>query len=116
MENTFVSVLSRFPFELVETITCDRGTEFANWANIETRLHCDIYFADLYCAWQKGTNENSNGLFRAFYPKGRTLSRVSPKTLKRNLVLLNAIPRKVLNYHSLQELRDFEFAKCCTPF
>ena len=114
MENTLVSVLSQFPTELVKTITCDRGTEFANWANIETRLHCDVYFADPYCAWQKGTNENTNGLLREFYPKGRNLSRVSPKTLKRNLALLNARPRKVLNYHSPQELWDFELAKCCT--
>ena len=114
MENTLVSVLSQFPPKLVKIITCDRGTEFVNRANIEIRLHCDVYFADPYCAWQKGTNENTNRLLRKFYPKGRNLSRVSPKTLKRNLALLNARPRKVLNYHSPQELWDFELAKCCT--
>ena len=114
MEDTVVTVLSQFPPELVKTITCDRGTEFANRANIEKRLHCDVYFADLYCAWRKGTNENSNGLLREFYPKGRNLSRVSPKTLKRNLALMNTRPRKVLDFHSAQELWDFELAKCCT--
>ena len=114
MEDTLVAVLSQFPPELVKTITCDRGTEFANWANIEKRLHCDVYFADPYCAWQKGTNENSNGLIREFYPKGRNLSRVSPKTLKRNLALMNARPRKVLGFRSPQELWDFELAECCT--
>ena len=79
MENAVVETLSRFPQELVKTITCDRGSEFANWANIEKRLGCNVYFADPYCAWQKGSNENSNGLLREFYPKGRNLSRVSPK-------------------------------------
>ena len=96
MENAIVSVLSQFPPQLVKTITCDRGTEFANWRNIEKRLGCEVYFTDPYCAWQKGTNENSNGLLREFYPKGRNLSRVAPATLKRNLALINARPRRFL--------------------
>ena len=114
MENAIVSALSAFPSQLVKTITCDRGAEFANWRKIEERLHCDVYFADPYCAWQKGTNENLNGLLREFYPKGRNLSRVAPATLKRNLALINARPRKVLNFHSAQELWDFELNSCCT--
>ena len=114
MENAIVSMLSSFPPQLVKTITCDRGAEFANWRQIEERLHCDVYFADPYCAWQKGTNENLNGLLREFYPKGRNLSRVAPATLKRNLALINARPRKVLNFHSAQELWDFELNSCCT--
>ena len=114
MENAIVSVLSAFPPQLVKTITCDRGAEFANWRKIEERLHCEVYFADPYCAWQKGTNENLNGLLREFYPKGRNLSRVAPATLKRNLALINARPRKVLHFHSPQELWDFELNSCCT--
>ena len=50
MENVIVSVLSAFPTQVVKTITCDRGTEFANWLRIEQRLHCDVYFTDPYCA------------------------------------------------------------------
>ena len=103
MANAIVKMLSVFPPELVKTITCDRGTEFANWQTIEEQLHCNVYFADPYCAWQKGTNENSNGLLREFYPKGRNLSRVSPKTLLRNLALINARPRKILNFISAQD-------------
>lgn len=114
MAKTIIETLSQFPPELVKSITCDRGTEFANWKDIENALDCDVYFADPYCAWQKGSNENSNGLLREFYPKGRNLSRVSPKTLKKNLALINARPRKVLNFHSAQELWDFELSKCCT--
>ena len=114
MENAIVSVLSQFPTQLVKTITCDRGTEFANWRNIEKRLGCEEYFTDPYCAWQMGTNENSNGLLREFYPKGRNLSHVAPATLKRNLALINARPRKVLNFRSAQDLWVFELSSCCT--
>ena len=114
VEDAIVKLLSAFPPQLVKTITCDRGSEFANWANIESRLNCDVYFADPYCAWQKGSNENSNGLLREFYPKGRNLSRVAPATLKRNLALINARPRKVLGFHSAQSLWDLELRNCCT--
>ena len=100
MENAIVAALSAFPAQLVKTITCARGTEFANWLQIEERLHCEVYFADPYCAWQKGAIENLNGLLREFYPRGRNLSRVAPATLKRDLALLNARPRKVLNFYS----------------
>ena len=114
MSATMIRTLSEFPPELVKTITCDRGAEFANWKEIEEKLHCDVYFADPYCAWQKGTNENCNGLLREFYPKGRNLSRVSPATLKRNLALINARPRKVLNFCSANDLWVAELANCCT--
>ena len=114
MENALVNILSQFPPSLVKSITCDRGPEFANWENIEQRLHCDVYFADPYCAWQKGTNENCNGLLREFYPKGRNLSRVSPTTLKQNLALLNARPRKVLNFRSPEVLWNLELQNCCS--
>ena len=59
-------------------------------------------------------NENLNGLLQEFYPKGRNLSKVASAALKRNLALINARPRKVLNFHSAQELWDFELNSCCT--
>ena len=70
---------------------------------MEERLHCEVYFTDPYCAWQKGNIENLNGLLREFYPRGRNLSRVAPAALKRNLALLNTRPRKVLNFHYAQD-------------
>ena len=114
MEEAIVKALSQYPQEMVKSITCDRGSEFGNWRNIEERLHCDVYFADPYCAWQKGTNENSNGLLREFYPKGRNLSHVGEKTLKKNMALINAMPKKVLNYKSPADLFELELKKCCT--
>ena len=100
MARAVIDALSKFPKEAVKTITCDRRSEFSCWRDIEKALQCDMYFADPYCAWQKGTNENLNGLLREFYPKGRNLSRVSPATLKKNLALINARPKKVLHYHT----------------
>ena len=71
MAKAVIAALSKLPKGAVKTITCDRGSEFANWRDIERELECNMYFADPYCAWQKGTNENLNGLLREFYPKGR---------------------------------------------
>ena len=83
MEKAAIQALGSLPEGAVKSITCDRGSEFANWRQIEKVLNCNMYFADPYCAWQKGTNENLNGLLREFYPKGRNLERVSPITLKK---------------------------------
>ena len=114
MTKAIIDALSKFPEGAVKTITCDRGSEFARWREIEKALSCDMYFADPYCAWQKGTNENLNGLLREFYPKGRNLSRVSPATLKKNLALINARPKKVLHYQTPQDLFELNLSNCCT--
>ena len=111
MEKAAIKALGNLPKEMVKSITCDRGSEFANWRYIEEKLKCDIFFADPYCAWQKGTNENSNRLLKEFYPKGRNLSHVGEKTLKRNPALLNARPRKVLGYKTPAELFEAELNK-----
>lgn len=114
MAKAVIQALSKFPKEAVKSITCDRGSEFAGWREIEQALDCNMYFADPYCAWQKGTNENLNGLLREFYPKGRNLERVSPITLKKNLALINARPKKVLNYQKPVDLFNYFLSKCCT--
>ena len=109
-----IKELSQYPASAVKTITTDNGSEFAKWQDIEEALNTNVYFADPYCAWQKGTNENCNGLLREFYPKGRNLSRVAPATLKKNLALLNARPKKILNYNKPVDLFNIFIAKCCT--
>lgn len=114
MANAIIKALSKLPKSAVKTITCDRGSEFADWRRIEKELNCDMYFADHYCAWQKGTNENLNGLLREFYPKGRDLSRVSEKTLEKNLALINARPKKVLGFKKPVDLFNFFLSMCCS--
>lgn len=93
-----IKALSLFPKELVKTITFDRGKEFAGYEKIEKELGCNTYFCDPYCAWQKGTNENTNGLLREFYPKGMDLAEVDEDELTYNLSLLNNRPRKCNKY------------------
>lgn len=93
-----IKALSQFPKELVKTITFDRGKEFSGYEKIERELGCNTYFCDPYCAWQKGTNENTNGLLREFYPKGMDLSDVDEEELTYNLSLLNNRPRKCNKY------------------
>ena len=93
-----IEALSKFPKELVKTITFDRGKEFSGYKEIETKLNCKTYFCDPYCAWQKGSNENSNGLLREFYPKGMGLAKVDEEELTYNLYLMNNRPRKCNNY------------------
>ena len=112
--NAIIELLKNFPKDAVKTITCDRGKEFAGWKKIEEALQTKMYFADPYCAWQKGTNENSNGLFREFYPKSMDLSKTTEKEVQKNLALLNNRPRKCINYKTPNEYFNECLLKCCT--
>ncbi|PWL85295.1 MAG: IS30 family transposase [Oscillospiraceae bacterium] len=106
MENAIVAARSAFSLDWSRPLPATgvrSSPTGAVWRRMEEQLHCEVYFTDPYCAWQKGANENLNGLLREFYPRGRNLSRVAPATLKRNLALLNARPRKVLNFRSAQD-------------
>jgi len=98
-----IEALGNLPSELVKTITFDSGKEFAEYEKIVAALGCKAYFCDPYCAWQKGTNENTNGLLREFYPKGMDLSEVDPEELKKNLNLMNNRPRKCIKYKTPKE-------------
>lgn len=82
------------------TATTDRGKEFSCFPMVEEQLGIDVYFADAYCAWQRGSNENSNGLLREFYPKKTDLAKVSQEELAKNLFLMNNRPRKCLGWKS----------------
>jgi len=93
-----INALKGFDSDLVKTITFDRGKEFSGYEEIARELECNVYFCDPYCAWQKGTNENSNGLLREFYPKGMDLSLVDEDELQHILSLMNNRPRKCINY------------------
>ena len=112
--NAIIELLKDLPKEAVKTITCDRVKEFAGWKRIEEELGTNMYFADPYCAWQKGTNENSNGLLREFYPKQMDLSKTDEKEVQNVLKLLNNRPRKCIDYKTPQELFNEYLYECCT--
>jgi IS30 family transposase len=109
-----ISMLSPFPRDLVKTITCDNGKEFAGWRQIEAALGCEMYFADAFCAWQKGTNENTNGLLRQFFPKGYNLSRYNQKCIDEKVELLNNRPRKCIGWKTPKEMILEALSKRCT--
>ena len=81
-----------------ETITLDRGSEFALFRDIEQELDINIYFADAYSPWQRGSNENINRLLRQFYPKGTDFLEVSCEELDRVVKIINERPRKCLGW------------------
>jgi IS30 family transposase len=82
----------------IKTITFDNGSEFAQYKTIEDNSNIDIYFAYPYHSWERGTNENTNGLIRQFFPKGMNGDRISLSNIKKIENLLNHRPRKRLNY------------------
>jgi IS30 family transposase len=82
----------------VHTITADNGKEFAEHRRVASRLSAGFYFAKPYHAWERGTNENTNGLVRQYFPKGTNFASVSPAAVARVQNKLNSRPRKVLGY------------------
>lgn len=80
------------------TITFDRGSEFAFYRQMEDQLGVDTYFAHPYCSYERGTNENLNGLVRQYFPKKTDLTLVDPRQVKKVEWLLNHRPRKKLGY------------------
>jgi IS30 family transposase len=94
----FTHRLRCVPSELRKTLTYDQGTEMALHATLAKRLRMDIFFCDPHSPWQRGTNENANGLIREYLPKGMDLSHVSDKQLSSIEYSLNHRPRKILGF------------------
>ena len=88
----------------VRTITNDNGPEFARHEETARALKAKVYFNHPYSSWQRGTNENTNGLIRQYYPKGTDFRKVGIKELKRLERLLNSRPRKCLGYKTPLEV------------
>lgn len=83
----------------LKSFRSDRGKEFACYKEIEN-IGIDFYFADPYAAWQRGSNENTNGLLKQYYPKKTDLSKIEVEDLIKNIMELNNRPRKCLNYQT----------------
>jgi IS30 family transposase len=88
----------------VLTITADNGSEFAGFTTIEDATGAVFYFANPHHAWERGTNENTNGLIRQFLPKGQSLSHLTQHDCNAIAKTLNTRPRKRYNYRTPEEL------------
>lgn len=88
----------------VKTITFDNGLEFADHVDIGKGLGADVYFAHPYASWERGTNENTNGLIRQYFPKGTDFNQVTDKQIKKVMERLNNRPRKTRDCRSPNEL------------
>ncbi len=92
------------PAALRKTLTLDNGKEFAEHEQLADEAALRIYFAKPYCAWQRGTNENTNGLIRQFFPKGTDLANIPEHRFTKVQHLLNDRPRKRLGYRTPNEV------------
>jgi IS30 family transposase len=99
VSQAMISLLSPFT-DLVHTITGDNGKEFANHAQIAEALKAAFYFAHPYAAWERGTNENTNGLIRQYFPKKTDFSKVDFKEVLAVADKLNQRPRKCLDFYT----------------
>lgn len=90
--------------DLVRSLTFDRGSEFAEYALIESALGAKTYFADPYCAWQRGSNENTNGLIRQYIPRSRDMATLTDAEVDRIERKLNNRPRKTLGFRTPSEV------------
>ena len=96
--DALIKAVRKLPTALRKSLTWDRGMELANHAQFTVATDVHVYFCDPYSPWQRGSNENTNGLLRQYYPKGADLSRVHQAQLDAVAKKLNTRPRKTLQW------------------
>jgi IS30 family transposase len=103
VRKAFAKTVKRLPKETFLTLTHDRGTEMYEHELFTKETKVQVYFADPYSPWQRGTNENTNGLIRQFFPKGTDFNLVTARELKHVQKLLNERPRETLGWKTPKE-------------
>ncbi len=106
VEEAMASAMSRLPDTLRKTLTWDQGVEMSNHVRIAEATGLSIYFCDPHSPWQRGTNENTNGLLRQYFPKGTDLSGYHRDYLEFVANQLNNRPRKTLHWKTPAEALD----------
>ena len=106
VQTAICDYMATLPATLRQTLTWDRGSEMANHVKIAEATGLDIYFADPASPWQRGSNENTNGLLRQYFPKGTDLSLWGPGYLEQVALEMNNRPRKRLGWRTPAEALD----------
>jgi len=103
MKNSLASTMTTLPEQLRRSLTWDRGKELSQHAAFKIETGIPVYFADPQSPWQRGTNENTNGLLRQYFPKGTDLARWSADEIEAVATALNGRPRKTLGWRTPAE-------------
>jgi IS30 family transposase len=98
VRNAMAAAIQQLPATLRRSITWDRGIEMAQHRQFTIETGVDVYFCDPHAPWQRGSNENTNGLLRQYFPKGTSLARYTPADLQAAADSLNGRPRETLNW------------------
>jgi len=106
MKNALATTMADLPTELARSVTWDRGKEMSAHAQFTVETGIPVFFADPHSPWQRGTNENTNGLLRQYFPKGTDLARWSADDLAAVAHALNTRPRKTLGWRTPAEALD----------
>lgn len=104
VRKAYAKKLGRLPKDLTQSLTYDQGKEMSEHAQFTMNTGIQVYFAHPGSPWERGTNENTNGLIRQYFPKGTDFSKVSAQEIKRVERELNDRPRKVLNWRKPDEV------------
>jgi IS30 family transposase len=110
MRDALTAQLVTMPEQLRRSLTWDRGKELAQHARLRLDTGIAVYLADPHSPWQRGTNENTNGLLRQYFPKGTDLSRWSAEDLQAVAAAINGRPRKTLKWKTPAEALDDQLA------